>query len=124
MSPSWRAVPPDSGVVVIVGADEPDPTAEEMAQMGAALTRAGLDGLARWSPAVDALVRVGGDGRVAEHVDRSDHGRLGLPQVLLEAAWNRFLVTHPRGTDAPPAMALSRLGGRIGTFAEDELGGS
>lgn len=124
MSRPWRAVPPRDGVVVIVGVDDPDPTPEQLDRLAAALGRSGLDALGRWTPAVDALVRVDVDGRVAAHLDRSGHGRLGLPQVLREQEWNRFLSAPPTTTDELPAVVVGRLGGRIGMLDEEDLRGS
>lgn len=106
--------------MVVVGDDQADPSDGAMQGLDDALAASGMDALAAWVPATDAIVRIS-DEHVVEHLDRAGLGRLGLPQVISAEAWSRFQSVGGADEGVLPANVVASQHGRVGTIGDGVL---
>lgn len=104
----------DAGpAIVVLGPADGDPGPELVDALAGALDASGADAACRVDPVTDALVVVDGEERVRRHLDRSGHARIGLPQVLSRAWWERLGADPGAGGASGPAAAVLALGGEV-----------
>ena len=109
---------PDDALVVVVDDTAPATDPDDLVARWSA---AGIDAMCRVAAVVDALVVIDEGGRIASHLERAEHGRIGFPQVLGPGWWRRIQSladTTDVGPAATPAEVVIGLGGRVAALPD------